>query len=117
MDLINSESALHVTMANWSAYGIYGRSLIHDSTGSYNVAKFITLQWYELPPCLERRHKGWSLAVQHDWLKGRVVFGTVYGDMHYKDLLGSIVRIGFCILVPDLYLVLHDLRCTKKHSH
>ena len=33
---------------------------------------------------------GWSLAVQPDCLKGRVVCGTVYGDMHLKDLLGSI---------------------------
>ena len=29
------------------------------------------------------------------WLavKGRVLCGTVYGDMHYKDLLGSIVNV------------------------
>ena len=30
--------------------------------------------------------------------------GTVYGYMHYKDLLGSIARIGYCISVPDFYL-------------
>ena len=54
---------------------------------------------------------GWSLAVQPDCLKGRVVCGTVYGDMHLRDLLGSIVRVGYCILVPDFYLVLHGLRC------
>ena len=28
--------------------------------------------------------------MQPDCLKGRVVCGTVYGDMHLKDLLGSI---------------------------
>ena len=28
--------------------------------------------------------------------------------MHYNDLLGSIARLGHCILVPDLYLVLHE---------
>ena len=44
---------------------------------------------------------GWSLAVQPDCLKGRVVCGTVYGDMHLKVLLGSIVRVGCCIAVPN----------------
>ena len=38
--------------------------------------------------------------------------GTVYGDMHLKDL-GSIVRVGHHIPVPDLYLVLNGL--LKKH--
>ena len=37
--------------------------------------------------------------------------GTVYGDMHLKDLLGSIVRVGYRITV---YLVLHGLRCRKS---
>ena len=40
--------------------------------------------------------------------------GTVYGDMHLKDLLGSIVRVGYCISVPDFYLVLHGLHCRKS---
>ena len=31
------------------------------------------------------------LAVQPNCLKGRVVCGTVYGEMHLKDLLGSFV--------------------------
>ena len=47
-------------------------------------------------------------------LKGRVVCGTVYGDMHLKDLLGSIVRVGYRIPVPDFNLVLHGLRCRKS---
>ena len=38
-------------------------------------------------------------------LKGRVVCGTVYGDMHLKDLLGSFSSVGYCIPVPDFYLV------------
>ena len=46
--------------------------------------------------------------------KVRVVCGTVYGDMHLKDLLGSIVRVGYHIPVPDFYLVLHGLRCRKS---
>ena len=54
-----------------------------------------------------------SLAVQPDCLKGRVVFGTVYWDMHLKDLEGSIARVGYCITVPDFYLVLHCLRFRK----
>ena len=47
--------------------------------------------------------------------QGRVVCGTVYGDMHLKDLLRSIVRVGYRIPVPDFCLVLHGLRCQKKH--
>ena len=35
--------------------------------------------------------------------------------MHYKELLGSIVRLGFCILGPDFCLVLHGLRCRKTN--
>ena len=33
--------------------------------------------------------------------------------MHLKDLLGSFVRVGYRIPVPDFYLVLHGLRCQK----
>ena len=55
-----------------------------------------------------------SLTVQSDSLKGRVVCGTVYGVMHLKDLLGSIIRVGYRIPVPDFYLVLHGLRCRKS---
>ena len=47
-------------------------------------------------------------------LKGQVVFGTVLGDMHLKHLLGSIVRVGYCIPVLDFYLVLHGLWCQKS---
>ena len=47
-------------------------------------------------------------------LKGRVVCGAVYGEMHLKDLLGPIVRVEYCIQVPDIYLVLRGLRCRKS---
>ena len=47
-------------------------------------------------------------------VKGRVVCGTFYGEMHLKDLLGSFVRVGYRIPVPDFYLVLHGLRCRKS---
>ena len=52
-----------------------------------------------------------AIAVQPSCLKGRVVCGTVYGEMHLKDLLGSLVRVGYRIPFPDFYLVLHGLRC------
>ena len=57
---------------------------------------------------------GRCFTVQPDCLKGWVVCGTVYGDMHLKGLLGSIVRVGYRIPVPDFYLVLHGLRCRKS---
>ena len=52
--------------------------------------------------------------MQPDCRKGWVVCGTVYGDMHLKDLLGSIARVGYCFSVPDFYLVLQGLRCRKS---
>ena len=65
-------------------------------------------------PAWHAMRSGWSLEVQPDCLKCRVVCGTVYGDMHFKDLLGSIVRVGYRIQVPDFYLVLQGLRCRKS---
>ena len=65
-------------------------------------------------PAWHAMHYGRSLAVQPNCLKGQVVCGSVYGDMHLKDLLGSIVRVGYRIPVPDFYLVLHGLRCRKS---
>ena len=44
---------------------------------------------------------------QPDYINSWEVFGTVYVDMHYKDLLGSIERVGYHISVPDFCLVLH----------
>ena len=67
--------------------------------------------------CLPAWHAmryGRSLTAQPDCLKGRVVCGTVCGEMHLKDLLGSIVRVVYRIPVPDFYLVLHGLRCRKS---
>ena len=54
------------------------------------------------------------LTVQPNCLKGRVVCGTVYGDIHLKDLIGSIAKVGYCIQVPDFYLVLHGIRWRKS---
>ena len=61
----------------------------------------------------KNRYENFILATLH-CLKGRVVCGTVYGEMHLKVLLGSFVRVGYRIPVPDFYLVLHGLRCRKS---
>ena len=62
-----------------------------------------------------------SLAVQPDCLKGRASCGTFYGDVHFKDPLGSIARVGYPIPVSDCYLVLYGLRThsawPKTHSN
>ena len=55
-------------------------------------------------------HSVRSLPVQSDCLKGRVVCGTVYGDMHLKHRLRSIARVGYFVQVPDFYLELDGLR-------
>ena len=65
-------------------------------------------------PAWHAMRKGWSLAVRPNCLKGRVACGTVYGEMHLKDLLESFVRVGYRIAVPDFYLVLHGLRGRKS---
>ena len=40
--------------------------------------------------------------------------GSSHGfSLPLKDRLGSNVRVGYYILVPDFYLVLHGLRCKK----
>ena len=42
-----------------------------------------------------------------------VGLGSVWNhlwDMHYKYLLGLIIRVGYCIPVPELYQVLHGLQ-------
>ena len=56
-----------------------------------------------------------SLAVQSNRLKGRVVCGTVCGEKHLKDLMGSLVRVGYRMTFPDFYLVIHGLRCRKTN--
>ena len=66
-----------------------------------------------LPTC----HGGVRVDVWQGNLTGkdRVVCGTIYGDTHNKNLLGSILRVGYCFLVLDFYLVLHCLWCWKKN--
>ena len=56
---------------------------------------------------------GRSFTVQPDRLKGRVMCGNVYGDMHFNDLLESNAIVGYRVPVPGFYLVLHGLRCRK----
>ena len=40
-------------------------------------------------------------------VKGWVMCGTVHGDMNLKNIVGSIVRVWYCILVPGLYPCVH----------
>ena len=40
-------------------------------------------------------------------------YSLVYGDIHLKNLLESFVRVGYRILVPDFYLVLHCFAAEK----
>ena len=98
------------------------------SVGSVSASRTVGREFASRPGHTKDHHKngtnclpayacmryGWSLAVQPNCLKGRVVCGTVYGEMHLKDLLGSFVRAGYRIPVPDFYLVLHGLRCRKS---
>ena len=70
-------------------------------------------KWYKLPPCLAHRPHCRSLEVRPDW----IVCGIVNGDIHYKDLLGSTVRVGYRSPGPDFNFVLHGLRGRKKHSN
>ena len=96
------------------------------SDGSLSASRTVGREFASRPGHTKDHHKNgtnclpaWhamrkSLAVQPDCLKGRVVCGTVYGEMHLKDLLGSFVRLGYRIPVPDFYLVLHGLRCRKS---
>ena len=43
-------------------------------------------------PAWHAAHSGRSNAVQPYCAKGREASGNVYGDMHYKDLVGSIIE-------------------------
>ena len=52
--------------------------------------------------------------MKSDCIKGRAVCETVFGDMHYKDLLGSIAIVGYFVPVPDFYLVLHACPSMSK---
>ena len=61
-------------------------------------------QWYKLPRCLTCK-----IGSETQFCKRPVACETVYGDIHLKDLLGSIARLGYCIPIPDFYLVLHGL--------
>ena len=49
--------------------------------------------------------------------KDQEVCETVYGDMHLKDLLRSIIREGYCIPVLDFYLLLYGLRSTNQSTN
>ena len=73
------------------------------------------LKWYKLPPYLAFRCYGRSLTVQPHYVKDLVVYGTVYGNLHNIDLLGSIVRVGYCVQVLYFHIALHDILCRKSN--
>ena len=65
--------------------------------------------------CLLTWHTCVKVSIwQPDYLKGRVLCGTVYMDMFFKYRLGSITREAYRIPVADFYLVLHDPRYRKS---
>ena len=59
--------------------------------------------------------KEFDIAARPCKNKGRVVCGTLFGGMCFKDPLGSITREGYCIPVPDFYLVLDGIRCRQSN--
>ena len=54
---------------------------------------------------------------QYNPTKGWIGSGTVYGDMHYKDLLGTMVRVGHCIPVSDFLSRATWLSIPNKHCN
>ena len=64
------------------------------------------IKWYPPPPPLGMQVLGvWQCNLT---VKGRVVCGTAYWDMHIK-----IVRVGYCFQVLDFYVKLHGSRGQK----
>ena len=105
--------SMGVTASGWRS-GQCDR-LVRNSAGSQSgwVIPKTIIAWYKLPPCVARMRNVKIWTVRPDYLKGLVVCETVNGDMDLKDVLGSIARVGYCIPVPDFYLVLHGIRCRK----
>ena len=75
------------------AYNLYGdRFTYSDRVGlalivvSVSASHRVGSGFASRPGHTKDHHYGRSLRVQPDCLKGRVVCGTVYGDMHLKDL-------------------------------
>ena len=65
--------------------------------------------------CLPAMRWGRSLAVQPDCLKGRVVCGTVYRDMHLKDLLLYFCN-GLGFLAPQCLIKNVHTRKNRKRA-
>ena len=42
---------------------------------------------------------------------------TVYGDMHYEDLMGSIIRIVYCIKLVGWFIHYSAFSATKAMQH
>ena len=67
-----------------------------------------------LPPCIGTHALGleFGSAAQLSKRPGSV-WNCLWGNA-LKDLLGSFVKVGYHIPVPDFYLVLHGFRCRKS---
>ena len=78
--------------------------VVGSRTGRFIPKTIIKL--VKTPPCLARMRQDRRLTVLPDFL---VVCGIFYWDMPFKDLLRSIARVGYRILVPDFYIVLHGI--------
>ena len=96
-----------IGLAQWLACPpLTGRSLVRILAGSYQRP---SSKWYKLPPFMTRNALGleFDSAVRLSKRPGSV-WNCLWGNA-LKDLLGSIVRVGYCF-----YLVLHGLRCRKS---
>ena len=89
---------------------ILDETIIHISTLTHTVVYLSEIHM------MFRVMSGQSIS--YLGLKGRVVCGTVYADMHLKDFLGSIVRVWYRIPVPGFHLVLRTWpSLPRKHSN
>ena len=92
-----------------SAYSVFASHVVGHGVAPDRVIPKTTIKYTN---CISTCHEGRSLAVQLDCENGGVGCGTVYWDMHYNELLGSIPRVSIPVL--DFYLVRNGLRCRKK---
>ena len=75
-----------VLVVSVSASPVFGRLLVHTKDPHKDGTNCLPV---------------WHTGIKPDCVIGWVVCGTVYGNMLFLDLLGSIARVGYCILIPD----------------
>ena len=107
---------LFFLLCDWAPLNSEGRSgpyitnnasqISHNGEYLISSIEFCNKYIYNLMPACQ--------TVQPNCVEGLMVCGIVYGDMYYKELLGSIERVGYCIPILDFYIVLHGVRCWKS---